>query len=919
MLKNKIYQFAEHCEISSQMKLKSTFIIQLLDEIPNVLDKNKNKEFKNFIYNILSKTPNEKREKYITSSFETWSISDLEKALKYIGTYFHLLNQAELSEIISINKKRDNKAKLDFPKVDSIFSAIKSMIELSIDFDDAKKIFNNISIHPTFTAHPTELRRQSIISKQKRIIRIVDQIIGKRLGEKEKDKLEKEALRLCNMLMMTDDVRSHRLTIKDEINNTINNTIDVLWSTVPELVNDIESAFQHYYNQKIEVHNFIRFHSWVGGDRDGNPSVTYDITSYTIKKHKFAIIEKYLKSLEQLYDDLSITMRGQSTIKELIQSIEKDIKALNISEKLLNQLRYEPIRIKIVCIKEKLHEVRKCLVINKRSNYTSKQFIKDLIVISKSIQSFSKNDILTRGPLKELIIQAKIFGFNFMSLDIRQHSYIHEKVISEILGKIDSETEYSSLTERDKNNLLTKLIKTQKKLDQTFIQGLSPTSLDLLKTFTIIRDELEIDKNSISSYIVSMTHSKSDILEILFLGKISGLVVYQSGKVISDLDIVPLYETISDLQNAPNLILELLNDELYKSHLEKKNRFQEVMLGYSDSNKDGGMGMANYSIYKCHKDLAEIMIDNKIEFRLFHGRGGSISRGGGKTNKAILSLPNICQNGRIRMTEQGEVITYRYGSPEIAKRHLEQIINAQLLGLIEQSVDSNEKITFMKQIVNDSMKTYKEKIINEDCWNYFTNASPINHISKIPITSRPASRDEIIEKLSGFDNLRAIPWVFSWTQMRYNLSGWFGLGTALEKEINQRSNLIELQNFYKKSKFFKQLMDNMSFEMARSRLNISQLYASKEEEKDFHSIIENEFNLCLDAYKKITGFNELLERNKVISNSIDFRNPMTDLLNIIQIELLKRWRLNKNNSDKEIDNSIFMSINCIAAAMQTTG
>jgi len=317
--------------------------------------------------------------------------------------------------------------------------------------------------------------------------------------------------------------------------------------------------------------------------------------------------------------------------------------------------------------------------------------------------------------------------------------------------------------------------------------------------------------------------------------------------------------------------------------------------------------------------LAEIMIDNKIEFRLFHGRGGSISRGGGKTNKAILSLPNICQNGRIRMTEQGEVITYRYGSPEIAKRHLEQIINAQLLGLIEQSVDSNEKITFMKQIVNDSMKTYKEKIINEDCWNYFTNASPINHISKIPITSRPASRDEIIEKLSGFDNLRAIPWVFSWTQMRYNLSGWFGLGTALEKEINQRSNLIELRNFYKKSKFFKQLMDNMSFEMARSRLNISQLYASKEEEKDFHSIIENEFNLCLDAYKKITGFNELLERNKVISNSIDFRNPMTDLLNIIQIELLKRWRLNKNNSDKEIDNSIFMSINCIAAAMQTTG
>ena len=262
MLKNKIYQFAEHCEISSQMKLKSTFIIQLLDEIPIDLDKNKDKEFKNYIYNALSKAPNERGEIYITSSFETWSISDLEKALKYIGTYFHLLNQAEISEIISINKKRDNKATLDFPKVDSIFSAIKSMIDLSINFDDAKKIFNNISIHPTFTAHPTELRRQSIISKQKRIIRIVDQIIGKKLGEEEKGKLEKEALRLCNMLMMTDDVRSHRLTIKDEINNTINNTIDVLWPTVPELVNDVKSAFQHYYKQNIAY--------WSGENTDGN-------------------------------------------------------------------------------------------------------------------------------------------------------------------------------------------------------------------------------------------------------------------------------------------------------------------------------------------------------------------------------------------------------------------------------------------------------------------------------------------------------------------------------------------------------------------------------------------------------------------------------------------------------------------------
>ena len=415
-----------------------------------------------------------------------------------------------------------------------------------------------------------------------------------------------------------------------------------------------------------------------------------------------------------------------------------------------------------------------------------------------------------------------------------------------------------------------------------------------------------------------MMHATSDVLEVLFLAKINGLAEYSSGDYQSFLNVVPLYETIDDLKNAPNLLADLIDNNLYKVHLENKNNFQEIMLGYSDSNKDGGFGMANYRLNKCQIEISNLMNSNGIEFMLFHGRGGSISRGGGKSNKAILSLPAECQNGRIRFTEQGEVINYRYGSSKIAKRHLEQIISAQITALHQNPFKDDDDNGLIKNIIDQSYKTYRKDIINEDGWHFLLNTTPINHISKIPITSRPASRKKNDEHIISFDDLRAIPWVFSWTQIRYNLSGWYGMGVALNKAVNNSSKLEKLKKSYIKSKFFKQLLDNMSFEMARSRLNISILYASSKKDRDFHFLIEEEYNLILNAYKKITKYETLLERNEIIGNSIQFRNPFTDILNIAQAELLKRYK-HSNKSDIQFDNAIFVSINHIAAAMQTTG
>ena len=921
MLKNKLITFAKQCDISDQMQSRSVLIFELLETVFPKLEDSKTAQFKAILDSLLSSGSNSSRNSNILPTLETWSNGDLYQILKFIGTYFHLLNQAELSEIISINRDRSNNATFNIPKADSIFSGIKDLKTKNIDFHEAIAIFKSIKVHPTFTAHPTESRRQSTIGKQKNIIKKIDQILFNKVGEKEKENMMNEAKRLCALLMMTDDIRSHRISIKDEIKNTINNTLDTLWNAVPRLSYDITSAFEIYYNKKITISNFIRFHNWVGGDRDGNPAVNHKITEHAIQTQKLCIAEKYIDALQILYNDLGITVKDQTKIKELRNSVKVDIKNLSIDKKTQEQLKLEPFRLKILCIKQKLESHKRNLIDpSQKIDYTSKEFIGELKIIQASLKLLSPQTNIDSGPISDLIIQGKIFGFNMMSLDIREHSDIHEEVIHEILKKINCQLDYKALNESNKNEILIENIKSQHKLEQSFVDTLSERAQETLFTFMVIKNELLIDPDAISSYIVSMTHAISDILEVLFLAKLTGVLHYQDSKIDCGLHVVPLYETIDDLKSAPKKFAELLDNDVYKKYLKSQGKFQEIMLGYSDSNKDGGMGMAQYSLYKCQENLAKICKENHVDYRLFHGRGGSISRGGGKSNKAIISLPSICHNGKIRMTEQGEVISYRYGSSQIAKRHLEQIIHAQLLCLVGNTNNNEDFESPLNiDISIKAYEVYKEKIINQDCWKYLINATPINHISSLPIASRPATRAKFTSEQSGFYDLRAIPWVFSWTQLRYNLTGWFGLGSSLSYLINKSTKLNELKTLYKKSKYFRQLLDNMSFEMARSRLHISELYARTKNEKEFHSIIINEYQLCLNAYKSISGYNDLLDRNPVISNSIAFRNPFTDLLNIIQVLLLRRRRKNLDREDQDLDRSIFMSINAIAAAMQTTG
>ena len=914
-LKNLVKLSAEKLLTKSLTK-RVLYICSILDEIYTENNIKEYEKLRSTLFDIIIKSNFKYNYNDIQTLFKKWSINQIDFSLKFFSTFFHLLNQAELQEINSINKKRSDNANESKPLSDSIQESIKLYKESNISLEKTLNYIDKINIIPTFTAHPTEARRQSLLDKQQSLTFDIEKLLFTVMSNNEKEYLNEKIKRSLTMLLLTDDLRTTRVTVNDEIKNTIYHCTRSLWNAIPELHKNLSNSMKLYYNYELQTKDFIKFRTWVGGDRDGNPNVTNEITQNAITLQKITILEKYKNSLTEVYRDLSLKIDKSEKNIDLFESIQNDLKKIEISNHIVEKLKFEPIRLKINCIQLKIDILISDIKKNKNQlSYSSLDFQKDLNIIYVTLKKLNYSILYKNGPLNDLIIRSKTFGFILMSLDIRQHSINHETAIHEIFSNFNIIDNYSELNEIDKSKILNKEFFNSKiKIDKTSSFNFSNETIQLLETLKTIKSELKKDSSCISSYIISMTHSKSDILEVLFLLKLFDLILIKNNKMISYLDVIPLYETIDDLYNAPNLLLELIDDNIYNKYLNSRNNFQEVMLGYSDSNKDGGMGMATWALNESQEKIAKLFNKKNINHRLFHGRGGSVSRGGGRTNLAILSLPKECQNGTIRMTEQGEVISYRYGSGAIAKRHLEQIVNAVLKGLISESNTSKkDEINLLSKIARSSEEIYKNKIFSKECWDFFINVSPIKHISRLPIASRPASRST----LESFNDLRAIPWVFSWIQTRYNIPGWFGLGSALYKISNQKQDIKVLINLYKNSSIFKHLLDKMSFEMARAQLPISKLYTNLTLDKNFHSIIQNEFDLCVEMYQLITKNKSLLERSPVIENSIKFRNPIADLVNLIQIELLTRWK--DGNKEKEIQKSIFASINAIAASMQTTG
>ncbi|MDP7026986.1 MAG: phosphoenolpyruvate carboxylase [Candidatus Marinimicrobia bacterium] len=914
-----VHTFSEECQLSQSMATSVTCIAELMDE---VLDCDEYTAFPKLIpilSELIQTNADDFDPDHARKYFTLWEQEELDQVLKILTIFFHLLNQAELLEISRINRIRGNDATKAMPRPDSIFEAVKKLAEDGFSYSDAVAFLNRLDIQPTLTAHPTEARRRSVMNKQKLITQLMEKYLFGTLGNREREDVKIQMKQQLNLLLLTDEIRTERITVLDEVRYGLYFCQETIWNAIPTLYRDFKTAFQMYYGEVPHIPTFLRYRTWIGGDRDGNPSVTSDITQEAFRIQRRGVFRKYFSALEELREELSISARKSIIPAELLSSIQDDLTLIELDEvqQLTSQL--EPFRLKVICIQEKLKLSQNALSINKNMQYSAEAFIIDLELIKTAIESIGNTQIYST-VLDNLIIQARTFGFSLMTMDIRQHSDIHEGAISEILNISSLAIDYLELDEEERCNALTYLIQDGKKHIDEDLMVYSDKTQELIHTFRAIATELFIDSQSIQSYIISMTHSESDILEVFYLAFETGLLSTVKDEVHLPLDVVPLFETIEDLENVNMLMENIMTNPLIRAHIKSRGEFQEIMLGYSDSNKDGGIGMANWALQSAQRKISKILENHGVDFRLFHGRGGSVSRGGGRSNKAILAHPASCRNGRIRMTEQGEVISYRYALDRIAKRHLEQITNAVLVGLAESNLDdSKEELEIIKKLTAHSMSVYRDKVFSDSCWNFFIDCTPIHHISNLPLASRPVSRKKLNNNSEvDFDSLRAIPWVFSWVQTRTNITGWFGMGSALECWLEKDEGLIQLRKLYNHSTFFQLLLRNITFEMARCRLQISHCYNELNRENHFFKTIEIEFKKVEDAYLKISEHEALLQRNPVIERSISFRNPFTDVLNLIQVELLERSQ-NESKKKESLQQSIFLSINAIAAAMQTTG
>ncbi|MEQ8850346.1 MAG: phosphoenolpyruvate carboxylase [Phycisphaerales bacterium] len=828
------------------------------------------------------------------------SDGELHDLVRYLTARFHLLNKAEQMTIARINRERAMKG----ARPESIADAVS---QLHRDGRDARSVidaFARADIQPTLTAHPTEARRQTILYKQQEIARLIGELSARELSDAEQRARREELARIVQMLVLTDDVRHKRLSVPDEVRNGLYFLSTSVWDTLPRLVRDVADAVGSTYDVAAtdvlrELGPLVRYRSWIGGDRDGNPNVTAEVTASTLTVLRDAVLERYRDALSDLWHELSASSARLPAPEALLGALR---------DAGVDAEHAEPYRAWVRVMESRLE----------LASYSAASFLEDLSLLDRSLRDTGPV-LAADGSLRDLMIRVRAFGFCFATLDIRQHSGVHEAAVAELLDHAGVEAAYADLDEAAKLGVLARELANPRPMVSA-VERLSDATREVLDVLAAVRDAIARDPDAVRSYVISMTHEMSDLLEVLVLAKQADVYRVTPNGIESDIDVVPLFETIDDLQRAPALLEQMFGNDAYRQHLDARpssKPFQEVMLGYSDSNKDGGFLMANTALQIAQDAIAKTCAHAGVELRLFHGRGGTVGRGGGRANRAIAAAPPSSHNGRIRFTEQGEVISFRYALNEIARRHLEQIVHAVVLSSerSESPPDRERELAIVSRAAETAMEAYRALVLDDGFWPWFGAVSPVSHVGGLPIASRPVSRGG---GGLGLDNIRAIPWSFAWIQMRYLAPGWFGLGAGLAALSD--GDRAALREAYTGWPFWGTLIDNAQQEMARARLAIASVYAHRHEAgAEFHGRIRQEFGAAERAILEITGQSALLDNRPVIQRAIRSRNPWTDVINLVQIEAIDRHDRAEEARKPELERLVFATINGLAAAMQSTG
>ena len=849
-----------------------------------------------------------------------------------------------------------------------LFARLRS---LNVPPAQLEKLLRTLDLRLVFTAHPTEIVRHTVRHKQRRVATLIQKLEqGSGLNCLERQGLRLQLEEEIRLWWRTDELHQFKPTVLDEVDYALHYFQQVLFDAMPQLRDRIRAALKlSYPDVEPPRDSFCTFGSWVGSDRDGNPSVTPDITWRTACYQRQLMLERYLKAVNELSDQLSISMQWSQVSPALLESLEMDrLRFPEIYEERAARYRLEPYRLKLSYTMERLrltHQRNQQLADagwespcdgsappppmggsmapapTQELHYsTVDEFRYDLELIQDSLERTG----LSCESLQHLISQAQIFAFCLASLDIRQESTRHSDALDELSRYLQLAVPYGEMDEAQRVEWLLSEIQTRRPL-------LPPTakwSAATAETFAVFRMlqrlQQEFGSRICRTYVISMSHTVSDLLEVLLLAKEAGLVDPLAQR--AGLLVVPLFETVEDLQRAPAVMGTLFRHPFYLALLgsDGGQPLQEVMLGYSDSNKDSGFLSSNWEIHKAQIALQRLAIEHGVALRIFHGRGGSVGRGGGPAYQAILAQPSGTLSGRIKITEQGEVLASKYSLPELALYNLETVTTAVLQNsLVSTPVDETPSWNeLMGRLAARSRDHYRALVHdNPDLVAFFQQVTPIEEISKLQISSRPARRKSGAKDLS---SLRAIPWVFGWTQSRFLLPSWFGVGAALQEELDQDPGQLELLRLlYQRWPFFRMLISKVEMTLSKVDLDLAHHYVQalgrSENREAFEAIFQSiaaEFGLTRDLVLAITGHSRLLDGDPALQLSVDLRNRTIIPLGFLQVALLRRLRdqnrqppmseTSASSSDdgrtysrSELLRGALLTINGIAAGMRNTG
>ena len=829
------------------------------------------------------------------------------QVIRSFSTYFQMVNTAE--KVHRIRRRREYLREVGHYQPGGLEDTLVKLKASGMGIEALQKLMNSLLVEPVFTAHPTEPTRRTMLRKEQNIVRHLIELLNPTMTAHEKHIALENIRLLITTGWQTDEHPSEQMTVADELEHVLFFVTDVLYRAMPPYYEDIEIAIARIYGEEardVNVPVIARFASWVGGDMDGNPNVNAKTIRATLARQRSLILDLYFKECASLSAKLS-QATSRIAISEAVLARIEEYRGVfqNAYHAVPARHRDMPYRVFLRLVQQRL-----------QSTYDDdiypyeklSQFRSDIQLIADSLRA-NKGEHAGLFAVKRLLRRIDTFGFHLVTLDIRQDAEAHREVIGECLGEDD----WADWSAEQRAERIIEAIEGREGIPTTMSTQARKT-LAVFQAIAFCRRKY--GPNSIGPFIISMTQGADDILSVLLLAQWSEL---HNRRFEVPLDIAPLLETVDDLHRGPEILDSILSTDVYRQHLQRRKNRQMVMIGYSDSNKDGGLASARWALQNAQATLVAAVASQDIELTLFHGRGGTISRGGSKTHVAVLGAPPGTVNGRLRVTEQGEIINEKYGLRGIALRTLEQVTGSLALATAmprHRGNDMPEWHDMMDVVAAESRLAYRKLVYDTpDFYDYFRKATPIDLIERMRIGSRPSSR----RSQSGIGDLRAIPWVFSWTQSRCMLPGWYGLGTGLAKAAEQFDD-EPFRDMFAEWHFMHALIADAEMVLAKADLGISKIYSelAGELHEEFFPIIKQEHDLTRKLILEYSQHETLLEGDSVLQRAIMLRNPYVDPMSLMQVDLLARWR-ESNYEDESLFDALLASVNGIAQGLQNTG